>query len=77
MLDEAFDVESGYTNSPLANSVEQCHCPPNYQGLSCEDCAPGFYRIPSGPHGGFCVPCECHGHADDCDVNTGVCLVSK
>lgn len=74
MQDEA--IESHVTeNTALAHSVEQCLCPPNYQGSSCEECAPGFYRIPSGPHGGFCVPCECNGHANECDVDTGVCLV--
>lgn len=59
----------------LAVNVEQCQCPPNYQGLSCEECAPGFYRIQSGPHGGLCVACKCNGHSNECDVNTGVCLV--
>lgn len=59
-----------------ASSVEQCQCPPGYNGLSCEYCAPGYYRISSGPHGGYCVPCQCNGHAEECDVNTGVCIVS-
>ncbi|XP_017881365.1 laminin subunit alpha [Ceratina calcarata] len=58
----------------LASSVEQCQCPPNYQGLSCEECAPGYYRVESGPHGGYCVRCECNGHSDICDVDTGICL---
>lgn len=58
-----------------ATSVERCLCPENYQGLSCEECAPGFYRS-TGPYGGYCVPCECNGHAEECDVNTGKCLVS-
>ncbi|XP_026299731.1 laminin subunit alpha [Apis mellifera] len=60
-----------------ASSVEQCQCPPNYQGLSCEECALGYYRVQSGPHGGYCVRCECNGHADTCDVNTGICLDCK
>lgn len=60
-----------------ALSVEHCHCPPNYQGLSCEECAPGFYRAQGGPYGGYCVPCQCHGHADTCDQVTGKCIVSK
>lgn len=62
-------------NSILASGVEQCQCPPNYQGLSCEECAPGYYRVSSGPYGGYCVRCQCHGHSDSCDVNTGVCHV--
>ena len=57
-----------------ASSVEQCQCPPNYKGLSCEECAPGYYRAKTGPHGGFCVPCQCNNHADECDVDSGVCL---
>lgn len=72
-LDEA--TPESYEGYPVVTSVEQCLCPPNYQGLSCEECAPGYYRISNGPHGGYCVPCECNGHADECDVNTGVCLV--
>lgn len=59
-----------------ALAVEQCQCPPNYQGLSCEECAPGFYRAQTGPFGGYCVPCQCNGHADTCDVVTGKCIVS-
>lgn len=75
MQDEAMEPTTIDNNTPLALAVEQCLCPPNYQGLSCEECAPGYYRIQSGPHGGYCAPCECHGHASECDVNTGVCLV--
>ncbi|XP_058457360.1 laminin subunit alpha [Malaya genurostris] len=54
-------------------AVERCSCPPGYTGLSCEDCAPGYYRDPNGPYGGYCIPCQCNGHADTCDCNTGVC----
>ncbi|XP_066250557.1 laminin subunit alpha isoform X1 [Euwallacea similis] len=52
-------------------SVEECKCEHNYQGLSCEECSPGFYRVKNG---GACVPCDCNGHAFECDVNTGICL---
>ncbi|XP_034480299.1 laminin subunit alpha [Drosophila innubila] len=54
-------------------AVEHCHCPPGYSGHSCEDCAPGYHRIENGPYGGYCVPCDCNGHADTCDCATGIC----
>lgn len=57
-------------------SIEKCHCPPGYVGNSCEDCAPGYYRDSNGPHGGYCVPCQCNNHADTCDLHTGICQVS-
>lgn len=60
-----------------AHAVEQCHCPPNYEGTSCEFCAPGYYRTKTGPYGGYCTPCQCHDHADTCDPVTGVCLNCK
>ncbi|XP_015602424.1 laminin subunit alpha [Cephus cinctus] len=70
-------TEDYIPNSVPAHSVEQCQCPPNYQGLSCEECAPGYYRVESGPYGGYCVPCQCNNHADTCDVNTGICYNCK
>ncbi|CAL7933589.1 unnamed protein product [Xylocopa violacea] len=75
-LDVATETYSPQYNVP-ASSVEQCQCPSNYQGLSCEECAPGYYRVESGPHGGYCVRCECNGHSDICDVETGICLDCK
>ncbi|XP_034839290.1 laminin subunit alpha [Maniola hyperantus] len=57
-----------------ALSIEECQCPKAYRGLSCEQCAEGHYRVSSGPHAGFCVPCQCNGHSKECDVNTGICL---
>ncbi|KAK2708492.1 hypothetical protein QYM36_014189 [Artemia franciscana] len=64
-------------NLEPAYSVEKCNCPVNYLGLSCEDCAPGYFRAQTGPFGGFCVPCQCNGHADTCDVDTGKCFDCK
>jgi hypothetical protein len=67
----------GYNpNTSKAMAVEQCQCPQPYKGLSCEDCAPGYYRSQTGPYGGYCVPCQCNGHSDTCDQITGVCYVS-
>lgn len=70
------DEDEGHYDLYEELSVERCHCPPGYIGSSCEDCAPGYYRDPNGPHGGYCVPCQCNNHADTCDLYTGVCHVS-
>ncbi|XP_034038308.1 LOW QUALITY PROTEIN: laminin subunit alpha-3-like [Thalassophryne amazonica] len=56
------------------NIVEDCTCPPQYAGDSCEKCAPGFYRDVNLPNLGVCVPCDCNGLADECDERTGRCL---
>ncbi|CAB0000022.1 unnamed protein product [Nesidiocoris tenuis] len=69
-MDTASD---NYTGMGLALSVEECFCPPGYTGLSCEECSDGYYRSTTGSFGGFCVPCQCNGHADTCDKVTGVC----
>lgn len=63
-------------NNARATEVEQCTCPQGHQGTSCEDCAPGYTRIGGGLYLGLCEPCECNGHSDECDVETGVCHVS-
>ena len=49
--------------------VEQCSCPSNYDGFSCELCADGYTRSSSGS----CEPCQCNGFADSCDPETGTC----
>lgn len=72
MADDDEDNYDKYEELP----IEKCHCPPGYTGNSCEDCATGYYRDSNGPHGGYCVPCQCNGHADTCDLNTGICHVS-
>ncbi|XP_036906226.1 laminin subunit alpha-1 isoform X2 [Sturnira hondurensis] len=57
----------------LATEVELCECPPGYAGVSCESCLSGYYRVDGILFGGICQPCECHGHAAECDIH-GVCL---
>ncbi|XP_071346604.1 laminin subunit alpha-3-like isoform X2 [Trachinotus anak] len=69
-LEEATNTGTGGPG----NTVEDCSCPPQYNGDSCEKCAPGFYRDGSGPYLGRCVPCECNGLADECEDRTGRCL---
>lgn len=56
-------------------SIELCNCPEGYVGQFCESCAAGYRRSPpgGGPYA-MCIPCECNGHSDICDVDTGVCI---
>lgn len=58
-----------------ASEVEQCSCPQGHIGLSCEDCAPGYTRSDNGIYLGLCERCNCNGHSDECEPETGVCLV--
>ena len=41
-------------------------------------CARGYRRVNVAGHPFFgeCIPCNCHGHTEDCDPDTGKCLVS-
>lgn len=53
-------------------SVELCVCPLQYVGQHCESCAPGYRReIPFGGPSSDCVPCECNGHSETCDAESG------
>lgn len=63
------------TGRDRALAVEQCQCPPGYRGLSCEDCDIGYTRATEGLYLGLCEPCSCGGHSNECDAETGDCLV--
>ena len=39
--------------------IEQCKCPPNFEGNSCERCAKGFRRVNNQLYDGLCKRCEC------------------
>lgn len=56
-----------------AVEVEQCQCPRGFQGTSCENCAPGYTRGIAGLYLGLCELCQCNGHSEECDPETGVC----
>lgn len=45
----------------------QCNCVANAYGRECDQCLPGFWNFPE------CRMCECNGHAQVCDSNTGAC----
>uniref|UniRef100_A0A8B9LNT4 Basement membrane-specific heparan sulfate proteoglycan core protein n=1 Tax=Astyanax mexicanus TaxID=7994 RepID=A0A8B9LNT4_ASTMX len=66
--------------SERAFQIEKCDCPQGYSGLSCEECAAGFYRLsvkaggPASRAGiGSCVRCQCNGHSNTCDPETSIC----
>ncbi|KAG7508024.1 laminin subunit alpha-2 isoform X5 [Solea senegalensis] len=72
--------------SEKAHQIEKCDCPIGYSGLSCEECAAGFYRlrsgslpsapasrVPSAAGMGSCVQCQCSGHSSTCDPETSIC----
>ncbi|KAJ8412021.1 hypothetical protein AAFF_G00142880 [Aldrovandia affinis] len=63
----------GYGSRAPALEVEQCRCPPGYQGLSCQDCTAGYTRTGTGLYLGHCELCECNGHSDSCHPETGIC----
>ncbi|EAA44666.5 AGAP003656-PA [Anopheles gambiae str. PEST] len=66
--------DSPYATGARAWPVEQCQCPTGHIGLSCEDCAPGYYKGDQGIYLGICEPCACNGHSDECDPQTGACI---
>ncbi|XP_064642804.1 basement membrane-specific heparan sulfate proteoglycan core protein-like isoform X7 [Lineus longissimus] len=66
-------AENRNSGGDRALTVEQCQCPPGYQGLSCHDCRSGYRREKVGRYLGRCVPCDCNRHAANCDTETGKC----
>ncbi|XP_078493524.1 laminin subunit beta-1 isoform X3 [Ciona intestinalis] len=46
----------------------QCECLPGVSGRRCNQCMPGHYGFPN------CYRCNCNGHTDSCDQQTGECL---
>uniref|UniRef100_A0A3Q3N9Y2 Laminin subunit alpha-1 n=1 Tax=Mastacembelus armatus TaxID=205130 RepID=A0A3Q3N9Y2_9TELE len=76
-LTEESDIRGG-----MVRLIESCVCPPGYTGLSCQDCAVGYFRqpwselSPQSQKSMFvrpCVRCRCSNHSDSCDTETGDC----
>ncbi|XP_076452135.1 basement membrane-specific heparan sulfate proteoglycan core protein-like isoform X4 [Babylonia areolata] len=74
LSDVSLDIaENRVTGQDRAFPVEQCNCPPGYRGLSCEDCDTGYTRTGGGLYLGLCMACQCNGHSNECDPETGIC----
>lgn len=57
-----------------AHWVETCQCPEGYEGQFCQACSFNYRHEPrNGGAFSKCVKCECNGHADYCDAETGKC----
>ena len=81
-LDVAIPRKSG-DSRPAAIGIEQCQCPLQYNGTSCQDPGRGFYRWYSEfmtttttylHLAGDVKPCQCNGRAQNCHPETGHCV---
>jgi hypothetical protein len=55
--------------------LNKCHCLDGYVGVSCDECAVGYYGQPK-VHASQCNQCQCSGNndltvRDNCDKVTG------
>ncbi|KAK7085775.1 Laminin subunit alpha-2 [Halocaridina rubra] len=75
-------AEGSPVSSRVALGVEQCFCPPNYSGSSCQNPNIGFYRWHKNNYiqstiiidlVGESRACNCNGRSETCDRETGVC----
>ncbi|KAK3855199.1 hypothetical protein Pcinc_038380, partial [Petrolisthes cinctipes] len=75
-------AEGSPVSSRTALGVEQCNCPPNHTGTSCQNPNIGYYRWFKGNYTmstiiidlvGESRPCQCNGRSETCDRETGVC----
>uniref|UniRef100_A0A4W5QL40 Laminin, alpha 1 n=1 Tax=Hucho hucho TaxID=62062 RepID=A0A4W5QL40_9TELE len=81
-MDTALEAEEGLEGMEVACLIETCECPAGYAGLSCQECAPGYYRQPvtdlnlqgKRPLIQPCMSCQCNNHSQACDLDTGECL---
>ncbi|KAM3858939.1 laminin subunit beta-1b [Diretmus argenteus] len=57
----------GSVNAFCHEATGQCECVPGASGRQCTHCLPDFWGFPQ------CRPCQCNGHSDYCDPQTGEC----
>lgn len=60
------------TSRPFVSS----HIPSPPPSFCSQDCDTGYTRVPSGLYLGTCERCNCHGHSETCEPETGACQVS-
>ncbi|XP_043271259.1 laminin subunit alpha-1 [Venturia canescens] len=84
LLEAALDaaVLTPTRSPPLANEVEVCQCPAEYNSTSCQDPSIGYYRWYSNTTAtstividlvGKAKRCQCNGRSEICDRETGLC----
>lgn len=77
LLENVVLYSGNHDDSGSKSIVEKCLCPPGYIGLSCESCDYGFVKIVtkiSHKEESFCIKCDCNGHSESCNADTGQCF---
>ncbi|XP_011501171.1 PREDICTED: laminin subunit alpha-1 [Ceratosolen solmsi marchali] len=85
LLEASMDaaVPTAIHSPPLAIGIEQCDCPEEYNGTSCQNPSWGYYRWHNNNNTntnnyielvGLAKPCQCNGRTEICDLETGHCL---
>ncbi|KHJ44980.1 laminin EGF-like protein [Trichuris suis] len=86
MMDIGVLDNSTLSLNRTAIGVEDCDCPKEYSGSSCQNPSDGYCRKKAVNYldmpneldlVGIAVPCECHEHSSQCDRETCKCLVSS
>ncbi|XP_061614328.1 laminin subunit alpha-1 isoform X2 [Phyllopteryx taeniolatus] len=81
-METAVKANESQARTGAARPIESCSCPPGYAGMSCQECAAGFFRQPlwelppQAQKSAFvrlCVACHCNNHSSSCHADSGHC----